>query len=627
MTAAPAGLVAQLASAEALRRAWVEVQANDAEDGELAPSVRRFAGDVDANLARLSSELTGGEYRPRPLTEVMVTTGSGKQRALHVPVAEDRIVERAALDVLTPLVDPHLAPSSYGYRPGLGVGDAVRALVGLRAEGLGWVARADIDDCFPSIDRHRVLYRLGELVPDEGLVGLVTSLLMRPVRTSWGLARPDRGLPQGSPLSPLLSNVVLDRFDRAVLADGFPLVRYGDDMVIAAESSDEAHTALVAAGDAADDVGLRLGEDKSEVASFDEGFFFLGEEFNGRYPPDDPTARRDEPDRRTLYVGVQGAGVRVAEGRLLVERDDAELLSVPQGQVARLVLAGSVGLSAGARSWALYSAIDVVLLSRRGSFLGWLDSSGLRNVQQRRAQYAATGDDERRVEVGRRVVGGKLANQAALLLRYARRASGAEATEAAGEIDRYAAQLPQANTVGELMGLEGIASRRYFAAVATLLPVEFPGRQRNPPPDVVNAALSYGYAVLLGEAVSSCASAGLDPGAGFLHGDDARRPSLALDLMEEFRPHIVDTAVLELVRRGHLDSGDVRPDPHRPGVLLTEAARRRLLAALEDRLLSVAHHTPSGLRLTRRRHIYAQGAQLARCVSDTTYQYEPARWR
>jgi CRISPR-associated protein Cas1 len=466
-------------------------------------------------------------------------------------------------------------------------------------------------------------------VPDEALLDLVTSFLLRPVRTGWGLARPERGIPQGGPLSPLLANVVLDRFDRALLADGFPVVRYGDDIAIAAGSAGEANAALAAAADAADDAGLELGSDKTEVTSFESGFFFLGEEFNARYPPDDPTARRDEPDRRTLYVGVQGAGVRVEAGRVLVERDDNELLSVPQGHLARLVLAGSVGLSAGARSWALYSAIDVVFLSRRGSFLGWLEGGGLPNAHQRRAQYLATADGARRVAIGRQVVAGKLANQAALLLRFARRRAPDQVTEATDQVSRYAAELDAASSTDELMGIEGIAARAYYDGFAALLPEgqEFPGRQRHPPPDVINAALSYGYAVLLGEAVSACASAGLDPVAGFLHSDDARRPSLALDLMEEFRPIVVDAAVLELFRRAALDSNDARPDPNRPGVLLTEAARRRLLAALEDRLLTVAHRTPSGVRLTRRRHIYAQASQLARCIADPAAAYEPVRWR
>ena len=194
-------LVERVARPDALRAAWREVEANDAADGEMAPSVRRFAKDPEANLARLGTELASGEYRPRPLTEVALPTEGGRARTLQVPVAEDRVVERAVLDVIGPLVDPHLAPSSYGYRPGLGVGDAVRALVGLRAEGLGWVARTDIDDCFPSVDRHRALYRLGELVPDEALLDLVTSFLLRPVRTWLGPGTPRRpGLPAMRPM-------------------------------------------------------------------------------------------------------------------------------------------------------------------------------------------------------------------------------------------------------------------------------------------------------------------------------------------------------------------------------------------------------------------------------------------
>jgi len=131
---------------------------------------------------------------------------------------------------------------------------------------------------------------------------------------------------------------------------------------------------------------MRLEADKSEVMSFEEGFAFLGEDFGPRYPPHLADHRVVEPDRRVIYVGVQGARVRTEDGRILVESpSDEELLDVPSGQVGRLVVFGSVGVSAGFRTWALLHDVDQVFCSRRGSYFATLPAAVGMRVDRIRA--------------------------------------------------------------------------------------------------------------------------------------------------------------------------------------------------------------------------------------------------
>ena len=180
-----------------------------------------------------------GGYEPRDLTEVFLDedgaisrggpTAGSRGRQLLVPAVRDRVVERAVLDAVTPIVDPHLGASSFAYRPGLGVGDAVRAVVALREEGLTWVARADVDDCFPSIPVALARRMLGALVDDPELLRVVDLLLARVFVRRGAGRRVPRGLPQGCAMSPLLANLVLTRLDDALLQRGFPVVRYADD--------------------------------------------------------------------------------------------------------------------------------------------------------------------------------------------------------------------------------------------------------------------------------------------------------------------------------------------------------------------------------------------------------------
>jgi len=217
----------RISTERALRDGWADVLANDRADGTLSAGVTRFADRAETAIPELVDELRAGRYRPRSLTLVEIPKPDGGIRGLSIPAVRDRVVERAVADVLTGVIDPVLGPSSFGYRPGLGVADAVQAVARLRDEGLGWVLRADIDDCFPSVEVGRLRRMLAALVGDETLLALIDTLLDRQVTFRGGLRNP-RGLAQGSPLSPMLANLTLEHLDERLRRAGFPVVRYAD---------------------------------------------------------------------------------------------------------------------------------------------------------------------------------------------------------------------------------------------------------------------------------------------------------------------------------------------------------------------------------------------------------------
>jgi len=234
-------LLEGIASPGALADSWKRVLANDAQDDVLSAGVRRFAQDADPRLAELGQRLRTGSYQPAMLASVSIPKQDGEQRILHIPPVADRIVERAILAVLTPLIDPLLGPSSFAYRPGLGVVDAVQEVARLRDEGFGHVLRTDIVDCFPHIQVDRLSRIFDVLVPDRELMAVIQLLLSRPLRgpgRRWN--RPGIGLAQGSPLSPIMANLILEHLDDRLRRAGYPVVRYSDDMAIFATSRDEA---------------------------------------------------------------------------------------------------------------------------------------------------------------------------------------------------------------------------------------------------------------------------------------------------------------------------------------------------------------------------------------------------
>lgn len=620
----------RIPSRKQLRRAWDDVLAKDRQDGVLAPSIERFAEDAEEKLEALAAALDDGTYVPDDLIEVVIQ-GDLHDRLLHVPSARDRVVERAVLAAVTPFVDPWLGPASYAYRPGLGVADAIQAVAALRAEGGRFVLRTDVHDCFPSIPVDLALRMLDALVPGDAIGPLVRHLVARAGRGPDGRRRVVRGLAQGCALSPLLANLVLTHVDDALLDAGFSPVRYADDVAVVTDTRADAWEAARIASAALGRLGMELGSDKTDVMSFDEGFCFLGEDFGVRYPPLIEHHRVEPPDRRVLYVGVQGSRVRTGHGRLVVSSgDDADLLDVPTGHVSRVVCFGSVGFSAGARAWALEQSVEVVFASRRGTYQGCLAPGGAPTRADRvRAQVRVTEDPDRTLGVARAIVEAKVVKQVVLLRRYGRRVHAETVLGAARSAETILAMLPQCATVDEVRGMEGAGAREYFPAFGSLFPegLRFELRSRQPPMDVPNAAISYLYAVLLGECETALRAAGLDPAFGFLHADARKRPSLALDLMEEFRPLVVDQVVLSAARRKALLPEHGRSEAGRAGVLLTKAGREALLAAYEHRMLQSTKGALPDFAGTLRRHLYRQAQRFAAVVSDPELVWTGMSWR
>ena len=265
-------------------------------------------------------------------------------------------------------------------------------------------------------------------------------------------------------------------------------------------------------------------------------------------PRDEPTGQAD----RILYVGRDGARVHVKVGRVLVDAPSSlPATSVPKNSVTRIVLSGNVSLSAGARSWAMRSGVEVVCLSRRGSYQGALIGAN-RGAHASRllAQVALTSDHERRVHLAASLIGAKIRAQIHVLTRIARCDEAVHVADTTAHMHAWRRSLTDARTLDEIMGIEGACSNAYFDALPACVPadVTFDGRTRRPPRDLPNAALSYGYAILLSECVGALYAAGLEPSLGIAHAPTDKRPSLVLDLMEQFRPLLVDQTVMALLR-------------------------------------------------------------------------------
>jgi len=258
--------------------AWDRVADNRGAPGIDRVSIRRFGRHWEENLRRLRKLVRTNRYRPAKLRRIAIPKRTGGQRLLSIPTVGDRVLQRAALNVLDDVFERQFLECSYGYRVGRSLRGAVAAMLRYRDRGLGWVLDADVDECFDSLDHELLAALLGAEVGDPVVMGLIRAWL----RVGRRYRRPDRGIPLGMPLSPLCCNVYLHQMDRALVRDGWALVRYADDFVVLCASRPQAEAAREAVAEVLRGLRLQLEPHKTEITSFRRGFEYLGVRFEGQ---------------------------------------------------------------------------------------------------------------------------------------------------------------------------------------------------------------------------------------------------------------------------------------------------------------------------------------------------------
>jgi len=325
----------------------------------------------------------------------------------------------------------------------------------------------------------------------------------------------------------------------------------------------------------------------------------------------------------TLYLNEQQSIVKKRDGYLIVQYPDKRSVEVPLIKVSQVVVSGDVTLTTPALHTLLERGIEVCFLSMYGHFRGRLSPPVSKNALLRREQYRAHADPSRALKIAQACVSGKLENMRTMLLRLNRTLADSEIAGAAVAIRNVNQLVPTAATVGSLLGFEGNGSSAYFGVFAKLLrnPMNFTHRRRRPPTDPVNAMLSLGYTLLLHQVSSAIQVVGFDPYIGYLHQPRYGRPALALDLMEEFRPIIADSVVLDVVNHRILAEKDFQEEL---GVVHLKAdARKTFYAKFEERLLEELQHPYFGYRTSYRRCIELQARLLGKSLTGEIPAYLP----
>lgn len=353
----------------------------------------------------------------------------------------------------------------------------------------------------------------------------------------------------------------------------------------------------------------------------------------------------------TVYVTEPGVQIHKQGQRLLVKRNGEVLQDIPMIKVSRLVLMGrGVSVTTPTLYALTRNKIDVLYLNSRGGYMLRMVGREHNHSRLRHAQALAINNKDLALHVSRALVTGKVLNQRVLVQRHAERAGWAQ--DALRLMAAMYRQVETSQTLDELRGREGVAAREYFRLMRQLIrpPSDgqawgFERREYYPPVDPINALLSFGYTMLLNDLIAACQIAGLDPDLGFFHAIDYNKPSMALDLEEEFRPIIVDSIVLAAVNRPLFGLSDFEVEASRrepaalPGagsvpagqqpsrqirpVYLKEDARRKFIGLYEARVNEQIVYPLTGERTTYRRIFELQAYQMGRAILGELDAYRP----
>ena len=227
--AAAMPLMEAICSSRNLSEAIRRVISNKGAPGVDGMTVRELEVHWRQHGSEIVSQLQDGTYRPAPVRRVEIEKPDGGTRKLGVPTVVDRVIQQAILQVLQPIWEPTFSPHSYGFRPGRSAHQAVSQAKAYIASGRGWVVDIDLEKFFDRVNHDKLMRRLHDRVDDHRVVRVIRAYLNAGVMEN-GLVQPsEEGTPQGGPLSPLLSNIVLDELDKELERRGHAFVRYADD--------------------------------------------------------------------------------------------------------------------------------------------------------------------------------------------------------------------------------------------------------------------------------------------------------------------------------------------------------------------------------------------------------------
>ena len=288
-----------------------------------------------------------------------------------------------------------------------------------------------------------------------------------------------------------------------------------------------------------------------------------------------------------IYVYEQGSIITINENRLIITKVNKEIESVPIELIDGVMIFGNIQVSTQSIHKLLSKGINITYLSKKGYNFGRLENSNKVNIERQRLQFKKSEDIFYSLEISKKFIEGKIRNQRTVLLRANKQLKNKEIKEKIELMKRYIAKIEYVNDIESLMGMEGFCAKIYFDSLNYILNEEyrFKNRSKRPPRDPFNSIISFGYALLYNEVFNILGSKGLNPYVAFLHKDRNKHAALCSDIMEEFRPILIDTLSIYLLNNDKIIKEDFIFNVKNNSVLLNKDGVSKVVSEFEKRIL------------------------------------------
>jgi len=556
---------------------------------------------IQKNMPALSASILDGTYRPGLVQEIEIIDSSGKIRLIAKLTALDRLILRAMHQTLYKEFSPMFSSFSFAYQENKGIASAVRLAADYIEDGFEYVVSLDIDSFFDNIAH----YKMGELLLEFGLDrttnGLIQKFLNCNIVRDFEILPKEKGLLQGSPLSPLLSNLYLHKADLFFCDHMLKFCRFADDIKLFAKSFEEG---LEVYGKAKrfleTELNLNLNTQKSGVFKAVDRVF-LGYKFHP-FPNGKIEVKKNTRNTKTYVYNWKPSAIQKVGGEYhliadgILTRKDYNLLfenpekkmHLPVESAECLNLYSNITFSSSFFSFAASKNLQINLFSRFGEYEGTfvpkrLSATSSLSVQQTLVYV----DTEKRLELARQFALSAAHNIRENLKYYARHNKSHRLSDAIKVITEVIQKEKNVKSVSFLMLLEGHIRSVYYACLNDIIASEgfaFTKRTKQPPRDPLNSLISYGNTVLYRKIAKELYKSRLDIRFGFLHATNRRYESLNLDIAEIFRPVIVDRVIFTIINKRMINAKMHFENLEGGAVYLNSEGKKIFIAELERKM-------------------------------------------
>lgn len=634
-----------------------------------------YESNLDKNLEYLTESVINGSYKSSELKGIIIPKSENKIRALAIPTVQDRTLQRAVSQVLSPSIDEMLEDNSFAYRKGYSRSSAAYAINQARKDGFNFILESDIQSFFDNVNWEILINKLKILYGNDPLFPILLQWITSDVIFNEKRIKRTKGLPQGAVISPLLANLYLDEFDEALQND-FKLIRYADDFVILCKSKEQAEEALSKVKETLQKIDLEIKPSKTSIISFEDGFQYLGYLFVNSLIIDkssDDAEQQSQPinfeldkdslpqgswltfanlsnirnikrkpeinlkplntneiqeillDKFPLYI-TNFSSLHIENGNLdiLTEEENSDLkkLQFPLTQVSSLVFIGYSKVSMPAVFKLNENNIPVFFCKPNGEIRLQINPN-IPNYELWLEQSELAQNDFFKTALAKEIVQAKINNQKVVI----RRINNDETT--INKFNYWIDKAAETESLESLRGIEGSAASFYFDKINDSLEEDwkFNSRTKHPPEDPFNSLLSFGYSILYHHISTALIIEGLNPQIGFFHQPSNRYNPLASDIQEEFR-HIIDSLAIYITHRNMVSLNDfVFDEKNTYPCMMTKEFRKKYIGMIEERLKTEFTPADFNKKVTYKQFINYQVKVIKNCIRKKEMSYKPLKIR